>query len=87
MVRKKTVHKYISGNSITNTFKCGWDKADEFLKIICIMGIVTTLNGKLPRAVIPTCLGDLSPEVIEILNRYGYTEEQILETFNTRGEE
>jgi hypothetical protein len=48
------------------------------------MKLLGEKNATQPRKVIPTCYEDLSEEVINFLNRYGYTEEHIREAFNTR---
>ena len=64
-----------SNNQIKKRFEMGYDKANRFLIELERLGITTELREgtKLPRTVIPMTIGDLSDNVVSILNRCGYT--------------
>jgi len=70
----------ISSNSISDTFSVGWRRAKKFLDRLYSLEIAGNLDAKLPRAVLPTRIEDLSSKAVDILVSNGYTEEQARET-------
>lgn len=78
--------KTISAQQITSTFTVGmgWPKANGFVERLHTLAIVGALQGRQPRSVIPTCIEDLSEEVMRFLTRQGYTEEDIQKVFDAK---
>lgn len=78
--------KTISAQQITSTFttRMGWPKANGFVEKLQAFGIVGSLLGRQPRAVIPTCIEDLSVEVMKFLACQGYTQEAIQKVFDAK---
>jgi S-DNA-T family DNA segregation ATPase FtsK/SpoIIIE len=74
--------KTVSGNAIDLTFNTGARQATRFLEKVYKSGIVGDAKVKLGRKVIPNALEDLSPEIKNLLERYGYTAEDINEAFD-----
>jgi len=77
----------VAGNAIYLAFKdqdCGTRKADRFLERLCKYKIAGDAKAKQGRKVIPTCLNDLSDEVISFLNHHGYTTADIETAFADR---
>jgi S-DNA-T family DNA segregation ATPase FtsK/SpoIIIE len=74
----------VSTNQIKDAFGIGWPQARGFLEKLFNCGIVGNQISKLPRKVLPILLGDLSSEVINLLNRHGYTEADINKTLDAK---
>ena len=51
---------------------------------LCDMKIVSEQYSKQPRNVIPTCINDISTEILELLSKYGYSKETISEVISKR---
>jgi len=75
----------VSASKMEKLFKMG-KRSDVVLDKLHKMNLVTEKFSKQPRSVIPKCYDDLSDEVVNLLNRYGYTEEQVKEVFLSKGE-
>ena len=56
-------------------------RANDFLDRMYQMGIVVKKFASQPRRVVPKCFEELSTETVELLNRNGYTDNQIREIF------
>lgn len=69
----------VSGNLICETFRVGWRKAKNSIDRLHSFGIVGEKDAKLPRAVLPVELSDLSSEIVDFLKKRGYTEIYIRE--------
>jgi len=69
----------VSSNMICDTFNVGWRRAKRFLDRLNELEIAGDLDAKLPRAVLPIKVEDLSKKVIDILERNGYTEDRVRE--------
>jgi hypothetical protein len=79
--------KTVSGNAIHKAFEAldvSARDGDKFLERLYKLGIAGEPNVKSPRNVKPTCIEDLSDEVISFLNHYDYTTEDIQKVFNAR---
>lgn len=76
-------HTHISVLQIQKKFKIG-NRATEIMDVLYKMNIVTAKFSNQPRKVIANCFEDLSSETINFLENYGYTEAQIIETFESK---
>lgn len=76
-------HTHISVRQIQEKFRIG-NRATEIIEILHKMNIVTAKFSNQPRKVITNCLEDLSSDTISFLEAYGYTKEQINETFKSK---
>ena len=77
-------HESISGNMICDTFHIGWKRANGFLEKLKVLGILGDIYAKLPRAVLPDRLDELTPQTMSFLNNHGYTTEQIITAINAK---
>lgn len=75
----------ISCNMICDTFHIGWRRATDFLNRLHNSEIAGELYEKLPRAVLPVKLEDLSPETVTFLAQNGYTAKHINEVLDGKG--
>ena len=75
--------KSISTRQIQQQFRMG-NRAAEVMDELYRLSLVSAKFANQPRTVIPTCYENLSAEVVTLLNRHGYTEEQIREAFNSK---
>ena len=73
----------VSANSISKAFKMKWDRGNTFLNRLHQFRIVDDFNGG-SRKVVPVSIDDLEGEVVSLLERYDYTEDDIEEAFNNR---
>ncbi len=78
-------HDSISGNMICDTFHIGWRRANGFLEKLNVLGIAGDVYAKLPRAVLPDRLDELTPQTMSFLINHGYTTEQIKKAINAKG--
>lgn len=76
----------ISVLQIQKNFKMG-NRATEIMDALCKMNIVTNKFSNQPRMVIPTCIENLSMNVVNLLEQYGYTKAQIIELFESKSAE
>jgi S-DNA-T family DNA segregation ATPase FtsK/SpoIIIE len=74
----------VSIRQLQQKFQMG-NRAASIIDELHRMNIVAAKFANQPRAVIPVTFEDLSPNVIAILSRHDYTEEQIKEAFADRG--
>ena len=77
-------HDSISGNMICNAFHIGWRRANGFLEKLKVLGILGDIYAKLPRAVLPGHLDELTPQTMSFLINHGYTTEQIIKAINAK---
>jgi len=75
----------VSSNQMIETFNISWPRACRFLDRLREFEVVSDVHAKLPREVLPTTFDELSRDVLEFLNRHGYTTERIQAAFNSRG--
>ena len=73
----------VSGNQICDTFNVGWRRASKFLDRLNQLEVAGDLDAKLPRAILPRCVDDLSAEAVEILSCYGVVDE-VYDAFKAR---
>ena len=69
---------------ICNAFHIGWRRANGFLEKLKVLGILGDIYAKLPRAVLPDRLDELTPQTMSFLNNHGYTTEQIITAINAK---
>lgn len=77
----------ISVNALQERFHLGWTAANRLMDQLTQRGIVNVLSGKLPRAVLPKGIDDISPDTIKLLEDNGFSREKILQTFDKRRSE
>ncbi len=75
----------ISANQVQEYFHMG-NKAYAIVDNLCKMGLVSEKFSNQPRKVLAHSTNDISPEVVNFLERYGYTMEQIEKTFADKEE-
>ncbi|MCM1227192.1 MAG: hypothetical protein NC320_07170 [Clostridium sp.] len=73
----------VSAKKLIDKFHMG-NRSYEIIDKLCSMNIVSEQHAKQPRKVIPTCINDISPDVLKLLSKYGYTEEMVAEVINRR---
>ena len=73
--------KTFSALHIIKARKMGWPRANAFLERLYSYGIVGAPHGRQARTVLPVCIEDLSPETLNFLYSYGYSDNQIVEAF------
>ena len=78
-------YKIISMNKIRERFNMS-NRVIDIMKTLERLHIVTEQFAKQPREVIPVCIEDLLPEVIRLLEQYGYGKDQIEEIFRRKEE-
>lgn len=69
-------YKTTSMNKIRDKFNMS-NRVTNIMKTLETLRIVTEQFSKQPRRVIPECVGDLLPEVVSLLEQYGYGIDQI----------
>lgn len=79
-------HKTTSMNKIREEFNMG-NRVTDIMKTLEELHIVTEQFAKQPRKVIPVCTEDLLPEVVNLLEQYGYAMENIEDIFRNRAEQ
>lgn len=73
----------ISACKIQKHFRIG-KRANEIIAAFNKMGVATDKFSNQPRKVIPASIDELSPETVNLLNKYGYTTGQINEIFKLK---
>jgi len=73
----------ISANKIQQRFNMG-NRARNIIDLLCQKQIVSEKKYNQPREVIPTCIEELSEEILTYLEKYGYTKEQLKGIFQSR---
>ena len=73
----------VSANKLADKFRMG-NRSYDIMDKLCDMNIVSEQHSKQPRRVIPTCIYDISSDVLEFLSKYGYSKETISETISKR---
>ena len=63
------------------------NRAYDIIKQLYEMGLITEQFSKQPRRVIPVCIEDLSPDIVSMLEQYGYAKENIEDIFRNRAEQ
>lgn len=76
----------ISAKQIMGNFSIG-NRAYEIVNQLCKLKLVAEQFAKQPRKVIPQCYEDLSPDVVNLLEQYGYEAAQIKEVLRAKGEQ
>lgn len=76
-------NKKVSANKLADIFHMG-NKAHNIINSLCDMKIVSEQNAKQPRTVVPTCVDDISDDVLEFLSKYGYSKEVISDAISNR---
>lgn len=61
----------ISCNMISEAFRVGWRRANDFIMRLHELGIVGELDAKLPRKVLIHSVMDAPPEVVKLLQKCG----------------
>ena len=79
-------YKTTSMNKIREKFKMS-NRVTDIMKILEELHIVTEQFSKQPRRVIPACIEDLSPDIVSMLEQYGYAKENIEDIFRNRAEQ
>jgi len=74
----------VSGNLINTTFETGERGGKSLIDRLHKNGIVGPPDNKKPRTVTPSNIEDLTEDAISFLERYGYSEDDIIEAFNAR---
>ena len=74
----------ISSRQMQEQFQFGAPKANPLLDDLTRMGIASAKFSKQPRTVLPQCVEDLLPEVLELLERHGHTVDHIQTAFDGR---
>ena len=80
-------HNFISCNKIKGTFKIGWQRANGFLNRMHNLGIISDMYEKCPRAVLTSNIEDLPPNIVSLLERNGFSSENIKEAINIKNGE
>lgn len=75
----------ISASQIMSHFSMG-NRAYDIVDQLYEMRLVSEQFSKQPREVIPVCIEDLSPEVVSLLDQYGYGKDQVEGIFKTKSE-
>ena len=76
--------KSISCNAICEEFSIGWRRAVKFVGKLYELGVIGEAYSKNPRVVLPTCIEELSPEIMDFLARYGYVAENLQMLFDAK---
>lgn len=71
----------ISCNTIMSQFKVGWARASKFVDQLCQWGIISELDAKLPREVLPHSPEEIPSEAVDFLTNY-IEPEAIAEVFD-----
>lgn len=75
----------ISASQIMSNFSMG-NRAYGIVDQLCEMRLVSEQFSKQPREVIPVFIEDLLPEVVSLLDKYGYGKNRIERIFKTKSE-
>lgn len=67
----------ISSNEIIQRERCGWSTAKKIMTQLEDLGVVSPLEAKLRRDILPKSVDDLSDDLINILKDNGYTIDDI----------
>ncbi len=73
----------MSVNKLQKAFNMG-KRANEIIDLLCEKGIITGKFANQPRKVIPACIEEVSDEIINFLEIYGYNQEQVENIFNEK---
>ena len=73
----------VSANKLADKFRMG-NRSYDIMDKLCDMNIGSEQHSKQPRRVIPTCIYDISSDVLEFLSKYGYSKETISEVISKR---
>jgi len=74
-----------SNDAIQKMLEIGYHKANEYMAKLEEYGLIPPLKGKRkPRKLNPECIENMPVEVIELLERHGYTEDDITDALNQR---
>ena len=76
----------ISNNMICDNFGIGFRRANGLLERLQQLEVAGSLYAKLARPILPVCLDDLSPDVITLMNEYGYTTDDISNAIHSKRE-
>lgn len=79
-------HEAISKLQIQKKFRIG-NRASEIMDALYQMNVITEKYSNQPRKVIPVCIGDISSEALDLLNRCDYTTAEIEDAFKNKTEE
>jgi len=74
----------VSCNMICEKFGIGWKRASIALDKLYQLGVIGDMYAKLPRAVLPILLCDLTPEAINFWKCGGYTTDDIQKALNIK---
>ena len=75
----------LSNDAIQKMLGIGYHKANDYMNRLEEYGLIPPLKGKRkPRKLDPECADNMPSEVIELLARHGYTENDIADAFNQR---
>lgn len=76
----------ISNKQIKDEYKTGYDKANIFLKDLEDANLITKQRKgtKLSRIVNPKKIEDIPANIIKLLNKYGYSDDEIVNTLNKK---
>ncbi len=69
---------------ICDTFHIGWRRANGFLEKLNVLGITGDMYAKLPRAVLPRNVEDLSVETMDFLSKNGIPIDNIAAAIRNR---
>lgn len=67
----------ISCNMLMAKFNLGWNRANRFIERLCDLDIVSDLDAKLPRKILPQSVGELSDDTICFLKHSGFSVEDV----------
>lgn len=78
----------ISNKQIKDKYKMGYDKANTFLKKLEDSNLITQQRKgtKLSRTIIPKKLEDIPTEIITLLDKNGYSEDEIIKALNKQSD-
>ena len=76
----------ISGNMICDTFHIGWKRANAFLRRLHTLEIAGNMYEKLPRAILPQVVDDISDQALEFLAKSGISMEDITTAIQKRSQ-
>ena len=68
-------------NRLMTEFQLGWNKASNLVKRLEEMGIIDRPEGKLPRKVIPISPEEIPEELVNFIEKAGYSRYSINAAF------
>lgn len=77
-------HSSVSANELMKEFHVGWNKAQKVMAQLEAFGIVSPLESKLPRKILPKSIEDLPNEIIDLLNVNGYSADDVIKSISYR---